>query len=162
MKPRSEFVSDPESLRSPSKIELSPIPSVVPDGGDPDSSACTPGSTPVVELFKAPFSTSEVEEALSPTTLPSSTTLSGSTEGTSVLVPSVTFVSVELESSTGCTVRMTGEGKERVGCDLVISPWPQPREDLSAFGFSVSSVLIPPPKVTKVTGFIPCGVINQG
>ena len=134
----------------------------MPDGGDSDSSVCTPGSTPVVELFKAPFSTSGVEEVLSPTTLPNGSTLSGSTEGTSVLVPSIFFVSVELDGSTGCTVRMTGEGKERVGCDLVISPWPQFREGLSAFVFPVSSVVIPPPKVTKVTGFIPCEVINQG
>ena len=75
MKSRSEFVSDPESLRSLSKVELSPIPSVVPDGGDSDSSVRTPGSTPVVELFKAPFSTSGVEEVLSPTKLPNGSTL---------------------------------------------------------------------------------------
>ena len=87
MEPRSEFVSEPEGLRPPSKIKLSPIPSVVPDGGDSDSSVCTPGSTPVVELFKAPFSTSGVEEVLSPTKLPNGSTLSGSTEGTSVLSP---------------------------------------------------------------------------
>ncbi len=67
-----------------------------------------------------------------------------------MLVPSATLVSVELDSSTGCSVRMTGEGKERVGRDLVRSPWPQFREDLSAFVFSVSSEVIPPPKVIKV------------
>ena len=75
MKSRSEFVSDPESLRSPSKVEPSPIPSVVPDGGDPDSSACTPGSTFIVELFKIPFSTSGVEEVPPSTTLSNGSTL---------------------------------------------------------------------------------------
>ncbi len=82
-----------------------------------------------------------------------------------MLVPSVLFVSVELDNSTDCSVGTTGEGKIRFGCDLVRSPWPQSREDLSAFVFSISIVLVPEfrgPKVIKVTGFNPCGVINHG
>ena len=75
-----------------------------------------------------------------------------------MLVPSVFFVSVELDSSTGCSVGTTGEDKERFGRDLVTSPWPHFIDDLSA---SVFSDFIGPRGI-EVTGFNPCGVINQG
>ena len=88
------------------------MPSVVPDGGELDSSAHAIGSTLLVELFNAPSSTLGVEATFLSMTSPGGSALWGSTESTSALVPSVFSVPDELDNSTGNSAGTTEEGSE--------------------------------------------------